>query len=105
LFCAAEKGGFVELQVEVSQPGRYALAIDFTRAPDFGIVEVSLGGSKLGERFDGYSPAVIPSGEVAFGAVELSQGKHRIRFTAVDRNAKATNYFMGIDRLKLKPVE
>jgi hypothetical protein len=42
---------------------------------------------------------------VSFGTVELSRGKHRIRFTAVARNAKATNYFMGIDRLRLKPAE
>src|SRR5262249_28029436 len=76
VFCEVKKGGYVGFEVEVPRPNRYRLAVHFTKAPDYGIVEVSLGGNKIGEPFDGYDAKVIPSGEVAFGIVELSGGKH-----------------------------
>jgi serine/threonine protein kinase/tetratricopeptide (TPR) repeat protein len=109
LFCRAQRGGYVELAVEVPRAGRHALTVHFTKAFDYGIVEVSLDGAKIGEPFDGYFygypfPGVIPSGGVAFGMMDLGQGQHQIRFTAVDKNAKSKDYFMGIDCLKLEPV-
>ncbi len=105
LFCPAEKGGYVVLEVELPRSGRYQLAIQFTKAPSHGTVEVNLCGSKIGELFDGYAANFIPSGEVAFGIVELKAGKQQIRFTAVDKIPKSTNYFMGIDYLRLEPVK
>jgi tetratricopeptide (TPR) repeat protein len=104
LFCRAGQGGYVELTVAISQPGQYALSVCFTKARDYGIVEVRLGGNPVGEPFDGYSPGVVRTGGVPLGIVELGPGEHRIRFTAVDKNAKSQNYFMGIDCLKLEPL-
>jgi hypothetical protein len=95
----------VELTVQATRSGRYAFDVQFTKALDYAIVEVSIDGSRIGELFDGYgSPLAVPSGEVSFGIVELNQGPHRIRFTAVDKNTASKNYFMGIDCLKLEPV-
>jgi hypothetical protein len=104
VFCRADKGGYVGFELEVPQPGQYRLSVHFTKAPDFAIVEVSLGGNKIGALFDGYDANVMPSGEVAFGIVELSEGKQNIRFTVINKNPKSTNYFMGIDCLKLERV-
>jgi hypothetical protein len=58
----------------------------------------------VGPPFDGLQPAVFPSGKIEFGTLTLDKGPHRLRFTAVDKNPKSTNYFMGIDCLKLEPV-
>jgi serine/threonine protein kinase/WD40 repeat protein len=105
LFCDTRQGGFVDLEIDIPQAGKYQLGIYFTMAPDFGILEVSLGGKQVGSRFDGFSGGVVPSGRIAFGAVQLTRGKHQIRFTVVDKNPASANYYMGIDCLELKPVK
>jgi hypothetical protein len=105
LFCAAEKGGYVELAVAIPRPGRYALTVHFTKARDYGVVEVRVDGSPVGEPFDGYHPGVLPTGGVPVGTAALGPGTHRVRFTAVDKNAESRNYFMGIDCLKLEPAD
>ena len=104
LFCEARKGGFVELEVDVPQSGRYRLDVHFTKACDYGLVETSLDGRRVGPVFDGYNETVTPSGQVEYGTFELSEGPHRLRFTAVDKNAKSDNYWMGIDCVRLMPV-
>jgi serine/threonine protein kinase/WD40 repeat protein len=103
LFCYTRERGFVTLEVEGTETGQYQLDIYFTKAPDYGILEVSLDGKQLGKRFDGFYEEVVPSGRIAFGAVQLTKGKHQIRFTAVDKNPASSNYFMGIDCLELRP--
>jgi serine/threonine protein kinase/WD40 repeat protein len=104
LFGYTNQGGYVELELDCSRAGRYLLDISFTRAPDYGIVAVSLDGEKIGETFDGYRQDVSPSGLISFGAVELGEGRHRLRFMAVDKNPTSTGYLMGIDYLTLRLV-
>jgi WD40 repeat protein len=105
LFGAAAKGDHVTLGVDVPITAHYRLDIFFTKAPDYSIVEIALDGKAIGERFDGFNKAVVPSGKVSFGSVNLTEGAHELRFTAVDKNADSSNYFLGIDCLELKPVD
>jgi hypothetical protein len=101
----------VTLALEVVRAGKYTLHVHFTRARDYGIVQVSLDGRKLGQPFDGYhSPEVVPSGPVALGTVELPAGAHTLRFEVVGANPDSTKeegrgYFLGIDCLSLTPAE
>jgi WD40 repeat protein len=104
LLCAASKGGYVELEVDVAETARYTLVIQFTTASDYGLVEVALDGGKVGEVFDGFHNGLAPSGAVEFGVVELREGSHRLRFTAVGKNPKAAGYGVGIDCVTLRPA-
>jgi WD40 repeat protein/tRNA A-37 threonylcarbamoyl transferase component Bud32 len=106
VFCRASKGGYVDLEIKADKvpEGRYRLDIFFTQAPDYGMVQVSMDGKKLGRIFDGFNEGVVPSGKFELGEVELGKGHHHLRFVAIDKNPKSTNYYMGIDRLDLKPV-
>lgn len=101
LFCPGELGAYVVLEFDVADDGNYELEVYFTKAPDYGIVEVLVDDRQVGERFDGYSPNVEPSGRVSMGTVKLSKGKHTITFRVVGKNEKSTNYFMGIDCIRL----
>ncbi len=105
LFGAAAKGDHVTLGVDVPITAHYRLDIFFTKASDYGIVEIALDGKPVGERFDGFNKAVVPSGKVSFGNVHLTEGVHELRFTAVEKNGESSNYFLGIDCLELKPVD
>jgi hypothetical protein len=95
----------VELQVEVPETGRYRLAVCFTHSWDYGLVEVALDGRTLPGTFDGLHGTGPPTAKVEYGTVELGEGPHRLRFTAVDKNPKSTGYCMGIDYVQLTPAE
>jgi hypothetical protein len=93
------------LEANCPQAGRYQLAVDLTRAADYGVVRVSLDGKAVGEPFDGFHGDVAPLGKIELGAVGLTGGAHRVRFTAVGKNGRSKNYYMGIDYLELRPVK
>jgi WD40 repeat protein len=102
--CAAHKGGHVKLEVPVSTTGVFQLDVRFTRAPDYGVVQLSLDGKPVGRPFDGFNPEIVPSAAVELGEVELLHGDHGLRFTAVDRNRQSAGFLMGIDSLELRPL-
>ncbi|HEY3418089.1 MAG TPA: DUF2961 domain-containing protein [Armatimonadota bacterium] len=104
LFVTGGQGQAITLELPVAATGRYQLDIYFTKAIDYGIVDVSLDGKTIGQPFDAYNPGVIPSGKVRYGEVELTAGAHQITFSAHAKNPGATNYLMGIDALTLTPV-
>jgi hypothetical protein len=105
LFCRARKGGYVELALEVTRAGEYALNVYFTRARDYGRVQVSVDGQPVGGVFEGYHASLIPSGKVAFGTLHLSETRHRLQFRVVDRHPQSQDYYLGIDCLVLTPMK
>src|SRR5262249_44789213 len=104
LLCQARLGGYVELEVDLPRPGRYALDVYYTVDQNFGEVAVALDGKPAGPIFDCYRLPVCPSGPVALGCWDLRQGKHRLRFTAVGKNPRSDDYHFGIDCLEFRPV-
>jgi WD40 repeat protein len=103
--CLPKKGGHVELLVTVPETTRYALTVSLTRAWDYGMVQLAIDGKKVGKVFDGFRPGIVPPTRVDYGTVQLREGSHRFRFTAVDKNPKSGNFYLGIDCLTLKPVK
>ena len=101
LYGIAEKNGYLGLELDAPQTGRYALHIRFTKAPDCGLVEVSLDAKTLKQPFDSFSEQVVTSELQDYGTIMLEQGRHRIRFTAVGKNPRASHYHMAVDCLEL----
>jgi eukaryotic-like serine/threonine-protein kinase len=99
-----QKGGYAELNLPVPGTDKYQLNVYFTKAYDYGVVETSLDGERVGELFDGFNPVVVRSGKLEVGPLHLHEGDHRLRFTAVDRNPQSTSFAMGIDYIELRPV-
>ena len=87
--------------VPVKEAGTYTLTAYFTKAVDYGQVQVSVGGKATGPVFDGFNDGVIPSGPVVLGTVDLTPGRHPIRFEVVGKNAKSIGYMVGVDALSL----
>ncbi|MFP4057568.1 MAG: DUF2961 domain-containing protein [Candidatus Brocadiia bacterium] len=104
-FRAQDEGAYVGLEVEVDEAGRYGLAVYYTKAVDYGTVQLHLDGKPVGRPFDGFHRGVVPSGKVSYGAVELTQGAHRLKFVVVGKNEASTGHFVGIDCLTLRPAE
>jgi hypothetical protein len=101
LFCRAEPKGFVEIEFQVKKTGRYRLRVEGTVAPDYGIIRIAVDGRPTGRTFDLYSGMVGPSGPLELGVHNLAATKHRIRFTAIGKNAVSDNFWFGVSAIDL----
>jgi hypothetical protein len=98
----AEPGCRLELTFSVTNTAQYEIRAQFTKARDYGIVQLALDGAKLGAPIDLYHPAVIPSGELTLGKRELTAGEHQLRVEITGANARAErSYMFGLDYLRL----
>ncbi|HUT36650.1 MAG TPA: DUF2961 domain-containing protein [Planctomycetota bacterium] len=102
-FTPKAKGAYVTVELTVPKDGRYDLDLYYTKAGDYGIVQLSLDGKPVGKPFDGFNNGVIPSGKVPYGAVELKAGKHQLKLEVVGRNDASTGFYAGVDCLALTP--
>ncbi len=98
-------GDTLVLALPVEKAGKYKLSAALTKAIDYGIVQLSLDGKKLGEPID-----LINSGVVTklydLGTHDLTSGEHRLSIEITGTNPKAIKRHMfGIDYLKLDPVK
>jgi hypothetical protein len=96
-------GDSIRLQFEVPLAGTYDLVGEFTKAPDYGIIRVSLDEMTPNDPIDFYAESVSRSGEVELGSMDLASGTHTLQLTIVGKNEKAVpGYMAGIDYLLLR---
>lgn len=92
------------LGLPVKTAGRYRLDLYITSTPDFGIIQVSLDGTPVGEPIDLYTPMVMPTGAIQVGTFDLTQQTHLLMFMVVGTNEKSNNYSFGLDCFSLIPL-
>lgn len=98
----AQPGDKLDLALPVERPGRCQLRAQLTKAVDYGIVQLSLDGEKLGGPIDLYHDGVIATGELDLGTRELSAGDHKLTVQIIGANPRAVKSFMfGLDYVKL----
>jgi putative heme-binding domain-containing protein len=102
----AKPGDKLTLELPVRTAGRYELFTVMTKARDYGIVQWSLDGKKIGPRQDLYNPAdVVTTGVVSLGTLELKAGKHRLTAEIVGAHPQAIKaYMFGLDYVYLAAV-
>jgi hypothetical protein len=101
----AKPGDRLTLAVPVKEDGKYKLTVQLTKARDYGIVQLSLDGQKLGKPFDLFNLAVVPTGPLNLGVHELKKGNHRLTIEITGANEKAIkSYMAGLDYVKLDRV-
>ena len=86
--------------ITVDKAGSYMLSGGFTTAKDYGTIELYVNGVKVGNTFDGYNTSVAHK-TADFGTVTLSAGTNTVKIKLVGKNTSATNYFVGIDYLRI----
>ena len=98
-------GDRISVAFPVKADGRYRLTAQLTKARDYGIVQLSLDGAKLGEPMDLYNPSVVPTGVIDLGVHQLAKGDHRLTLALTGANPKAVKAYMaGLDYIKLDPA-
>jgi hypothetical protein len=98
----AKPGDKLELALPVANAGKYKALAQFTRAVDYGIVQLALDGRKLGNPIDLYNNGVVATGELDLGTHTLSAGEHKLTVEITGANAKAEkSYMFGLDYVTL----
>ncbi len=81
----------LDLELPVKTAGTYSLWAAFTKAGDYGTVQLSLDGKKLGQLIDLFEPfpSVIHTGDVPLGIATLDAGSHTLSITLKGKNPGA----------------
>lgn len=95
-------GNTLELTVDTDTAGTFELVAGLTKAIDYGTVQFSVNGRKVGEPLDMFHETVIPTGNIVVGEISLEAGSHTVSVEIVGKNAKSLNYMVGIETLLLK---
>ncbi len=97
LWVGGGPGDSVTIALPVEKAGHYQLSAYLTMAPDFGKIEITLDGERLGDTIDLYAPKVIASGRVKLTARSLKAGQHTIQIKITGKNQVSTGTAFGID--------
>ena len=100
-------GDFLNLAWNVEKTGKYKIETLFTKARDYGIVEVYLDDKKISEQIDLYNENVVPTGPIDLGIHQIEKGKHKFSIKIVGANEKTAKdqHIVGLDEIVLTPAE
>ncbi len=101
----AKPGQTLTLSFPVEQAGAYEILAVFTKAADYGIVEISVNDRVVGEPIDLYNNGVVPTPEISLGVFDLEKGGNLFKVKIAGANDKAiARHMFGLDYLMLKPA-
>ena len=105
LHVGGKPGDALVLDLPVAKADRYQLSVYLTMAPEFGRIQPSLDGERLGDALNLYAPRVIASGRVILTTRSLQAGRHTIRFEIVGKDPKSKGTDFGIDCFEIAPPD
>lgn len=100
----AKPGDVLRLEFPSNVAGRRRLVLALTKAPDYGIVRISVNGGVIAESIDLYNPGkVVPSGELSW-EVDLKKGPNELKAEIRGTNPAASpaNHMFGLDYLRIE---
>jgi hypothetical protein len=98
-------GATLDFFIDVPRDGAWVIEIDFTRAPDYGQLELQVGRHLVDQLFDGYAPQVTGPVSFSLGTFALLQGQQAVSLKIIGHNVTATGWLAGVDRIRLRPAE
>lgn len=80
--------------------------VAYTKAPDYGKVQLTLNGVALGQAFDAFAPQVAHGGSMVLGIAKVLKelAWNQFQFTVVGKNPSSKGHYIGIDAIRLVPV-
>ena len=99
----AKPGDKLTLALPIAKAGKYKVTAQFTKAKDYGIVQLYLNDTRIGDPVDLYNPDVVPSGPRDLGTHDFAVGDQKLTVEILGANEKAVkSYMVGLDYLKLE---
>lgn len=97
-------GAVLDLIVDVPAAATYAVELYVTRAPDYADLKMEIDGKPATLTIQGFAPNVMAPIPLQVGKFSLAAGQRKISFMITGKYPKSTNYFVGIDRVRLYPA-
>jgi len=94
--------GWIDVALETPQAGNFQIVAKFTKSWDYARIQVFLDGKPLGREADTYAPTVVAGEPMTLGKLDLSAGRHVLRFQAIGHHPESKGYLMGIDHVIVK---
>jgi len=106
-------GETLVLKLPMMEAGRYGVMARFNRAPNYGIVQLSMNGQKLREPIDilGWDPKASgdSNGSCGYpefmGVVDLPAGESTLGVEIIGKRGPSKGFFFGLEYIKLIPVK
>jgi hypothetical protein len=99
----AKPGDVLVLAFPVKAAGRHKIIGNFTRAPDYGIMQLSINDQKAGDPIDFYKAGDVGAVRRELGTFELKAGENQFKVEIKGANPKALpRYMFGLDYLLLE---
>ena len=98
----AKPGDKMDLKIEIKEARKYKISAHFTKAADYGIVQVYINGKKAANPIDLYNSNVVRSDEINLGEFTLNEGTQKITLEITGANPQAKkSYMIGLDCITL----
>ncbi|MYF97955.1 esterase-like activity of phytase family protein [Candidatus Poribacteria bacterium] len=94
-------GAQVHQKINVPYRNLYQISAIMTRGPEYGLAELTVNGTTVGQPFDYYHPELLAGTLVKFGVVPLNQGDNHIILKSVGKSTKSTGYKVGVDSYQI----
>jgi hypothetical protein len=96
-------GDKLTLGFESPAAGRHQVIAQFTKAIDYGQINLFINGKPAGKMIDLYHDSVIPSGEIRLGEADLKKGRNQLTIELVGANEAAKQaYMFGLDYIRIE---
>ncbi|MFN8710093.1 MAG: PVC-type heme-binding CxxCH protein, partial [Planctomyces sp.] len=104
---SARPGDHLTIEITAESDGIQDLEAVFTRAPDYGIVQLKLDDQILEQSLDLFSgPDVVTTGVLRWSGLSLKAGSHRLSMEIIGANPAAIPGFMvGLDYVRFQKAE
>ncbi len=99
-------GDSLVLEFSAPKTGRFNISAKFTKAPDYGVVQLKVNGQPVGEPIDFYNETVRATPLLLLGQCDLHEGANTLSVEIVGKNDKAIpSHMFGLDCIVINPVE
>jgi hypothetical protein len=98
----ANPGDKLVLAFPVEKAGKYEVFAVFTKAVDYGILQLRIDGQPAGAPIDFYNNGVIATPEVSLGTFDLTAGENTLEAEITGKNEKAVPaHMLGLDYIRI----
>lgn len=97
-------GERMDLAIQSAKPGKYRVLARFTKAADYGIIQPSWDGAKIGDPIDLRAAHVEATGEIPLGEYDLTAGNHTLSFELLPGASEAAPR-VGLDYVRLEEAQ
>lgn len=102
----AENGDLLKMNFIISEKGKYKVSGQFTKAVDYGMINIKINGNPVNGKFNGYLSQGVKAFHFPLGTHKLNSGKNTISIEITGKDPQANiGYMAGIDFLKFEPFK